>query len=91
MISMVERRMLSICVRGIYGVGKKRENCGSHPCREHAGTTMVVVSVTCGARGNTTSLTERAVVGGNGEVGAASVGDADFMSVVGFVCCCSNG
>ena len=42
---------------------KKRENCGSHPCGDHAGTTMVVVSVTCGARGNTTSLTERAVVG----------------------------
>ena len=60
----------------------------NHPNREHAGTNMVLVPVTCWERGGATSMTEIAVVVESGEAGAASVGYVDFSSVVCFVCFC---
>ena len=59
-----------------------------HPNGEHAGTNMVLVSVTCWERGGATSMTEIAVVIESGEVGTVSVGYVDFSSVVCFVCSC---
>ena len=50
---------------------------------------MILVSVTYLARGIQTSLTEKTVVGGSGEVSTASIEDVVCSSVIGFVCCCS--